>query len=59
MSAIDYIPKGDVADVVSGFVVVSGVILTAISMPASEIIIGAGLGYLFKSGISQLAGKLK
>jgi len=56
---MDFIPKGDVADVVSAFAVISGVILTAMSMPASEIIIGAGLGYLFKSGISQLAGKLK
>ena len=43
------IPKSDMATIVSGFVVVSGVVLTALSYPASELIIGAGIGYLFKT----------
>ena len=45
------IPKGDTATVVSAFIVITGVVLTAFSMPASEIIIGAGLGFLFLRGM--------
>lgn len=48
------IPKADMATIVSGFVVVSGVVLTAFNMPASELIIGAGIGYLFKTVTQNL-----
>ena len=51
MSAI--IEKSDMATIVSGFVVVSGVVLGALSMPYSELIIGAGIGYLFKTVIKK------
>jgi len=44
-----WIPKGDTATVIAGFVIVSGVVLLALAMPASELIIGAGIGYLFKT----------
>jgi len=44
-----WIPKGDTATVIAGFVIVSGVILTALELPASELMIGAGIGYLFKT----------
>ena len=47
------IPKGDMATVIAGFIIVSGVVLTALQMPASEIMIGAGIGYLFKTAIKQ------
>lgn len=47
------IPKGDMATVIAGFVIVSGVILTALQMPASEIMIGAGIGWLFKTAIKK------
>jgi hypothetical protein len=43
-----FIPKGDTATVVSAFVVVSGVILMAFEYPTSQIILGAGLGFLFR-----------
>ena len=43
------IPKGDMATVIAAFVIVSGVILTALAYPASEIMIGAGIGWLFKT----------
>jgi len=46
-----WIPKGDVATVVAAFAVVSGVILTAAELPFSELIIGAGIGFLFKTVI--------
>ena len=49
-----YIPKGDTATVVAAFIVVSGVVLTAIQVPASEIMIGAGLGWLFKTVKDQI-----
>jgi len=42
-----WVPKGDAQTLVAVFVIVSGVVLTAIQVPASEIIIGAGIGYLF------------
>jgi len=48
-----FIPKGDTSTIVAAFAVVSGIVLTAIQMPASEIIIGAGLGWLFKTGIDK------
>jgi len=48
-----YIPKGDTATVVAAFITVSGVVLTAIDMPASQIMIGAGLGWLFKTAIKK------
>jgi len=44
-----WIPKGDVATIVAGFAVISGIVLTALSYPASELIIGAGIGFLFKT----------
>jgi len=44
-----FVPRGDAATLVSAFIVVSGVILTALSMPASELIIGAGIGFLLKT----------
>ena len=48
-----FIPKGDTATVVSAFIVVSGVVLTALQVPFSEILLGAGIGYLFKSVTTQ------
>lgn len=47
------IPKGDMATIIAGFVIVSGVILTALAYPASELMIGAGIGYLFKTAIKK------
>ncbi len=44
-----YIPKGDTATVIAAFAVASGIVLTALQMPASELIIGAGIGFLFKT----------
>ena len=51
------IPKSDMATIVSGFVVVSGVVLTAFQYPASELIIGAGIGYLFKTVADKVKPK--
>ena len=51
------IPKSDMATIVSGFVVVSGVVLTALQYPASELIIGAGIGYLFKTVADKVKPK--
>lgn len=42
-----FVPKGDAGTIVSSFVIIAGVVLTAMSLPASELIIGAGVGYLF------------
>ena len=47
------IPKSDVSTIVAAFAVVSGIVLTASQMPASEVIIGAGLGWLFRSAVKQ------
>ena len=47
------IPKGDMATVISGFIIVSGVVLIALQYPASELMIGAGIGYLFKTAIKK------
>jgi len=47
------VPKGDMATVIAGFIIVSGVVLTALQMPASELMIGAGIGYLFKTAIQK------
>ena len=44
-----WVPKGDTATVVSAFVVVSGVIGIFAGLPTSELITGAGIGFLFKS----------
>lgn len=46
------IPKGDTATVISAFVVIAGVIGIAFEYPTSEIILGAGLGFLFR-GIAK------
>jgi len=48
-----YIPKGDTATIVAAFITISGVVLTAIDMPASQIMIGAGLGWLFKTAVKK------
>jgi len=48
-----YIPKGDTATITAAFIVISGVILTALQVPASEIMIGAGLGWLFKTAVKK------
>jgi len=48
-----FIPRGDTATLVSAFIVVSGIILTALSMPASELIIGAGIGFLLKTVVKS------
>jgi len=44
-----YIPKDDTATIIAAFAVASGIVLTALQMPASELIIGAGIGFLFKT----------
>ena len=46
-----WIPKGDTATVIAAFAVASGIVLTALQMPASELIIGAGIGFLFKTAL--------
>ena len=46
-----FIPKGDTATVVSAFIVISGVVLAALAIPFSEFLIGAGVGFLFKSSM--------
>lgn len=43
----------------SAFAIVSGIVLHAMELPASEIIIGAGIGYLFKTGVNQVKEILK
>jgi len=48
-----YIPKGDTATVISAFIIVSGIILTAANLPASELMIGAGIGFLLKTVIKS------
>ncbi len=50
---MSFIPRGDTATVVAAFITISGVVLTALQMPASELMIGAGLGWLFKTGIEK------
>jgi len=41
------ISKTDMATIVSGFIVVSGVVLKALGLVTDDIIIGGGLGFLF------------
>ena len=41
-----WIPKGDTATVISGFLIVSGVILAALQVPYNEGLIFAGVGFL-------------
>lgn len=43
----EWFSKTNTATVVAAFVVISGVVLTAIESPVSELMIGAGVGYLF------------
>ena len=45
------VPKADTATIVSAIIIVSGIALTALELPASEIMIGAGIGWLFKTAI--------
>ena len=45
------IPRADMATIISAIIIVSGIALTALQLPASELMIGAGIGWLFKTSI--------
>lgn len=45
------ISKTTIANIVSGFVVVAGVIMTIYQIELSELLIGSALGYLFGKNV--------
>ena len=45
------ISKTTIANIVAGFVVVSGVIMTIYQIELSEILIGSAIGYLFGKNV--------
>ena len=45
------ISRATIANVVSGFVVVAGVIMTIYQIELSELLIGSALGYLFGKNV--------
>jgi len=55
------ISKATIANVIAGFVIVAGVVAVFMELPNSEmllLLVGAGIGYLFKNGnINVLSGK--
>ena len=45
------INKTTIANIVAGFVVISGVVMTIYQIELSEILIGSALGYLFGKNV--------
>ena len=53
------ISKATVANIVAGFVIIAGVVGYFTELPASEmmlLLVGAGIGYLFKNGNINVLG---
>jgi len=56
---LSLISKATVANIVAGFVIIAGVIGYFLDLPASEmmlLLVGAGIGYLFKNGNINVLG---